>query len=68
MFHQVISSLIQSLYYYHLLTKKNSSEAKTLFHNLKIKVSFTTNNNLYTKLKPHESSIKGNLSEANVIY
>ena len=50
------------------INKKLSSKAKTFFHNLKIKVSFTTNNNLYTKLRPRESSIKGKFSEANVIY
>ena len=50
------------------INKKLSSKAKTFFHNLKVKVSFTTNNNLYTKLRPRESSIKGKFSEANVIY
>ena len=29
---------------------------------------FFTNNNLYTKLRPRESSIKGKFSEADVVY
>ena len=50
------------------INKKLSSKAKTFFYNLGIKVSFVTNNNLYTKLRPRESNIRGKFSEANVIY
>ena len=64
-FHQVMSSLIQSLYYYHSLTKNLSPKFKTFFHNLKIKISFTTNNKLYTKLRPRESSLRRKFSEAS---
>ena len=50
------------------INKKLASKAKTFFHQLNFKVSFSTSKSLYTSLRPREPAIKGKYGVPNVVY
>ena len=52
----------------HFINAKLANEAKSFFYNNDVKVSFSTGRNLYSLVRPRESTIEGKYLQANVVY